>query len=246
MKIPHRAKWYYRTAGVFGVLTVVAHRLLGRPTEIGLRPPGIPGSVHIRIRTTDEGAYEQIFEDQQYAIDLPFSPRVIVDAGANIGTASIYFAHRYPEARIIAIEAEASNFALLSKNAQPYPKITPIHAALWSHDGEMSLTLPEAAKGPHEKWAFYVHDGPGTPVRTISMRSLMNEMKIASIDVLKVDIEGAEKEVFESCDWIDAVRCVMIELHDRFKPGCSAAVSSVMQGFSVSQQGETTYYCRQA
>ena len=110
----------------------------------------------------------------------------------------------------------------------------------------MSLTLPEAVTGSFEKWAFFVHEGPGIPVRTISMRFLMNEMKIASIDVLKVDIEGAGKEVFKSCDWIDAVGCVMIELHDRFKPGCSVAVSSVMQGFSTSQQGETTIYYRQA
>ena len=246
MKIPSRAKWYYRVAGISGVLIAAAHRFLGRPTEIVLRPPGIPCRVRIRIGTTDEGAYQQVLLEQQYAIDLPVSPSVIVDAGANVGTTSIYFAHRYPKARIIAIEAEASNFALLSRNVQPYARITPIHAALWSQDGEMSLSLPEADTGSFEKWAFFVHEGPGVPVRTISMRSVMNEMKITSIDVLKVDIEGAEKEVFESCDWIDAVGCVMIELHDRSKPGCSAAVSSVMQGFSMSQKGETTIYCRQA
>ena len=187
--------------------------LLGRPTEIVLRPPGIPCRVRIRIGTTDEGAYQQVLLEQQYAIDLPVSPSVIVDAGANVGTTSIYFAHRYPKARIIAIKAEASNFALLSRNVQPYARITPIHAALWSQDGEMSLSLPEADTGSFEKWAFFVHEGPGVPVRTISLRSVMNEMKITSIDVLKVDIEGAEKEVFESCDWIDAVGCVIIELH---------------------------------
>ena len=161
MKIPSRAKWYYRVAGIFGVLIAAAHRLLGRPTEIVLRPPGIPCRVHIRIGTTDEGAYEQVLLEHQYAIDLPFSPRVIVDAGANIGTTSIYFAHRYPEARIIAIEAEASNFALLSKNVEPYARITPIHAALWSQDGEMSLTLPEARPARLKNGHSSFMRGPG-------------------------------------------------------------------------------------
>jgi len=58
MKIPDRVKWYYHTAGISGLLIAAAHRLWGWPTEIGLRPPGIPGRVHIRIRTTGEGAYQ--------------------------------------------------------------------------------------------------------------------------------------------------------------------------------------------
>jgi hypothetical protein len=70
-------------------------------------------------------------------------------------------------------------------------------------------------------------------------------MRIESIDLLKVDIEGAEKEVFAACDWMDSVRCLMIELHDRFKPGCSEAVNAVVQGFSTSERGETTLYVRQ-
>ncbi len=52
------------------------------------------------------------------------SPETIVDAGANIGVTSIYFANRYPGAKIFAVEAEASNFAMLVKNTQAYPSIT--------------------------------------------------------------------------------------------------------------------------
>jgi len=45
----------------------------------------------------------------------------------------------------------------------------------------------------------------------ITMRTLMGEMRIPNVDLLKVDIEGAEKEVFEACTWIKDIRALMIE-----------------------------------
>ena len=57
------------------------------------------------------------------SFDLPFTPKTIVDAGANIGMASIFYSHRYPAAKIIALEAEGSNFAALCKNVEPYQNI---------------------------------------------------------------------------------------------------------------------------
>jgi len=55
-----------------------------------------------------------------------------------------------------------------------------------------------------------------------------------------------ERELFESCDWIENVRRLMIELHDRLKPGSSAAVNSVIGDFVTSQSGETTVYLRKS
>jgi FkbM family methyltransferase len=234
---------YYSNFGIRGVLAISVYRLVGRPRELTVWPPGIENPVHIRVRTTDVSLYSSILLGDEYAFDLPFSPRIIVDVGANIGMTSIYFAHKYPEAKIFAIEAEASNFAVLSRNVQHYPKIIPIHAALWSRDGEISVSQPPLLPGA---WGFVTHEGPGIKVRAITMRTLMREMLIPSIDLLKVDIEGAEKEVFQDCDWITEIRCLMIELHDRFKPGCREAVDSVTKGFSRLERGETTLYMRKA
>jgi FkbM family methyltransferase len=236
---------YYGKYGMRGVLGISAHRLFGRK-EISVRAPGARHLVRIRIKTTDEEVYRETLVRGQYAFDLPFDPETIIDAGANIGTASIYFARRYPQARIVALEPEASNFALLARNVEPYPTITPVHAALWNRDGEISLGHPSPAASAREKWAFVTHEGPGDRVRAVTLQSLMSGMGIRVVDVLKVDIEGAEKEVFEACDWMDAVRCMMIELHDRLKPGCSHAVNSAARGFSQLQRGEVTLYLRAA
>ena len=236
---------YYGLYGLRGVLAMGGYRLFGRPKEVTAQPPGIQNPVHIRIRTTDELTYRRVLLGLEYAFDLPFSPKTIVDAGANIGTASIYFTHRYPGAKIIAIEAEASNFAVLSKNVRPYPAIIPVHAALWNRDGEISVGEPDPASGAFGEWGFVVREGgPGAKVRAVTMRTLMREMCIRAIDLVKIDIEGAEQEVFEDTRWLTGIGCLMIELHDRFRPGCSEAVERAMQGFARSQRGETTFYVR--
>jgi FkbM family methyltransferase len=235
---------YYDLFGVRGALAISSYRLIGRPKEITAWPAGIRAPIRLRVRTSDVSTYKDVLLREEYDFDLPFYPKTIVDAGANIGMASIYYAHKYPGAKIIAVEAEASNFSMLSKNTHSYPNILPLHAALWNRDGVISVNEPDPATGAFGKWGFVTQEGEGVEVRAITMRTLMAEMKISSVDLLKVDIEGAEKEVFESCDWMESVRALVIELHDRFKPGCSVAVNSVTREFSTSQRGEMTLYVR--
>jgi len=226
---------YYEIDGWKGLLAISSYRLFGSPAEITVHPPQLKLPVHLRVRTSDPGVYRDVLLGREYDLPLPFSPRHIVDCGANIGMASIFFADRYPQARIIALEPEPSNFEVLMRNVSGYPNILPIHAALWKEDGELGLC-------GSSKIAFQVIQGRG--VRAISMNTLMQEAGLDSIDLLKVDIEGAEKELFEACDWIQKVRALAIELHDRFKPGCRRAVESVTMGYMQLQHGETTLFLR--
>jgi FkbM family methyltransferase len=245
MSIYNALAWYYDLYGFRGVLAVAGHRLLGQPKEVAARLPGIQNPIHLRIGTTDEFIYRSVLLKQEYAFDLPFCPKTIVDAGANIGTTSIYFANKYPGAKIIAIEAEASNFAVLSRNVRPYPAITPVHAALWNRDGEISVGKPDPASGAFGEWGFVTSSGgTGPKVRAVTMPTLMREMNIQTIDLAKIDIEGAEQEVFEDTSWLSGTGCLMIELHDRFRSGCSEAVERAMHGFARSERGETTFYVR--
>ncbi len=234
---------YYRPFGVSGLFALAGYRLFGWPEELVVQPPEITHPVRLRIRTSDVSVCEEILIRGQYAIELPFSPRIIVDAGANIGMASIYYTNKYPDARIIAIEPEASNFAMLVRNVKPYPEIFPLNAALWKNDGEIAVRSSHPIS---DKVGFVVHEGEGATVRALTVRTLMHEEQIHSIDILKMDIEGAEREVFESAEWIDAVRCLIIELHDRFRPGCRAAVESVTGDFLSWQTGETTIFVRKS
>jgi FkbM family methyltransferase len=233
---------FYRDAfGVSGALAFLSRQLIGCPREIRARPKGVKTPLHVRVGTSDAWLYGEILLRGQYAIDLPFTPRTIVDAGANIGMTSVYYTLRYPQARVISVEAEDSNFGVLCRNVAHYPNVTPVHAALWKSDGvaRVSERSPESGK-----WGFVAYEGDGAQVRAVTMRTLMREFNIESIDLLKVDIEGSEIELFDGCDWMDKVQALAIELHDRFRPGCGAAVNAVTSEFHRSEHREVTFYLR--
>ncbi len=65
---------------------------------------------HLRSQTTDKYTFKQVFLDDQYNVALPFTPTRIIDAGANIGLAAVYFAHRYPNSKVIAVEPSRDIF----------------------------------------------------------------------------------------------------------------------------------------
>jgi len=238
-------KWYYEVCGMRGVCAIASFRVSGRPRELAIVPLQSEYPVYLRIDTSDFCAYRDvlIFRTKSYDPEIPgFSPTTIVDAGAHIGMASILFAIKYPTARIIAIEPEHSNFAALIRNTAPYKTISPIQAALWREDGQVTLGPSDT----HPKGAFRIAENGQQSVRAITMDTVMRETGIVSIDLLKVDIEGAEIEVFESCPWMKNVLVTAIELHDRVRPGCSAAVTNAAAGnFRCDQRGEVTFLARQ-
>jgi FkbM family methyltransferase len=227
--------------GVGGVLAECTNRLIHFPREMSVRPKGIRSRVFLRPNTTDTSTYRQNLVAHEYDFNLPFEPRTILDAGANIGMASVYFANRYPSAMIVAIEPEPSNFRMLEKNVAAYPFITAIRAALWPSEGQVSVVAPSGMDGSYGHWGFSVSEGTGTPAMTVL--AIMRRVTVDRIDLLKIDIEGAELELFSGdCEWLKHVRCVMIETHDRFRPGCAQAVHSVL-GAPQIEKGETSVFC---
>ena len=73
----------------------------------------------------------------------------------------------------------------------------------------------------------------------------MRETGTVSIDLLKVDIEGAEIEVFASCPWMKNVQITAIELHERIRPGCNDVLTSAAGGLRCDRRGEITFVTRQ-
>lgn len=204
----------------------------------------------VRVPSTDVVTYRKVFIYQEYKINLKVKPRVIIDAGANIGLASIYFANKYPDATIIAIEPERENFELLLKNTNFYPNIKPLQAALWNENTELNVV--DVGEG---NWGFVTErDQPSDTTNTqachtipaITVDKIIDDFNLPAIDILKIDIEGSEKEVFvEPSRWIEKVQTIIIELHDRIKPGCSRSFYCGTNGFSSEwNQGENVFLTR--
>ena len=78
----------------------------------------------------------------EYRIPFESRPTEIVDAGANIGLAAVWFAANYPEARVTAIEPDKANFDLLVEDTSGYKNVVPIRGALWSFCGDLQLNDP--------------------------------------------------------------------------------------------------------
>jgi len=206
--------------------------------------PGIKYPIMLRGRKADKITFKEIFMRKEYAIDLPASvtPEFIIDGGANIGFTSIFFANRYPTARILSIEPDADNFGSLVENTKPYPNITPVQSALW-HRREVIHVVD---RGYGERGFMIDRDAEGTTLQAASIADLMEEYKLPHIDILKMDIEGSEKEVFEEgySFWLPRTKCLVVELHDRMKPGCSKALfkALVQYDFSMSIRGENLIF----
>ncbi len=155
---------------------------------------------------------------------------IIVDGGANTGYSAIYFAVKFPEAIVIAIEPNAPSFELLIKNTSDFSNIHAIQAALWCDENGVDLEFPDGGA-----WAVRArsHGVGGKRPRTLSvtLESAMQTVANGRLLICKLDIEGAEREVCRaSADTLQAAACVIVEEHDFLYEdgGCLAAVNEAL------------------
>lgn len=97
----------YSLLGVRGLAVVIKARLLRTPVEASVQAPGIPHSVHVRVRSSDIRVFYRILVTPEYEWKHPKLPRVIVDVGANIGLTSVFYANKYPRGEDICNRAGA-------------------------------------------------------------------------------------------------------------------------------------------
>ena len=225
-----------------------AWRLAGSKNDTGeiyvhLFP--IRRDVLIRLGTSDLNCLKKVFLTMEYSMPFKISPKVIVDAGANIGMATLYFAAKYPKANIIAIEPESSNFKILQHNCSSLSNVTLLEAALWPFEQTVVI-----ANSQNEKYEFSVAamTGDGSlagGIPTINVPALLKKTADQRIDLLKLDIEGAEWELFSTdCEsWLNKVQVIAIELHDRYREGCSKVFYSaiIKRKFKQEINGENIF-----
>lgn len=226
-----RLKRYCEKLGFLGFRLYLMDKVkLPLTTKVAI--PRGKGLIKLRTNTTDICVFEQVFIKEEYLFPASTVPRVIIDAGANIGMASVYYAITYPDAKIIAIEPEASNFEILLENTKSYDNIHCLKGALWNKKTRLKISNPTDAK-----FAFAVEEtSDDDEVHALTVEDLMDQFNLQFIDILKVDIEGAEKEVFgERPSWLGQVGIIKIELHDSIKVGCSRSFYTAVDPFVAEE-----------
>src|SRR5579871_1852566 len=212
----------------------------------------------VRTGESDSAAVRQTFKDRQYRVDFnrQCAERVgrrytdilaagdtplIVDAGANIGAASMWFAMHFPKATVVGIEPEPGNFAVFQKNAELAPNIRAINAAIGAQPGFVRV----------------VNDGLGWAAQTCRSSTGVRIMTMAEAFeggrpfIAKVDIEGFEGDLFSSnTEWLAETFVVFIEPHDWLLPdqGSSRSFQAAMgrEDYEIYISGEVLTYVRRS
>lgn len=153
------------------------------------------------------GAYEPV---------APLHPVSVLDLGANQGLSGCWFLNRFPDLKeLVMYEPEPSCFALLQYNL---PEAVLHREAIGKEDGMMRLS-----KGNGVVNTRVSAEGLGEEVKVVAMRSLLQRRW----DIVKMDIEGAEWEVFE--DLLNDKRLLrtcgywMVEFHEGSRSGISSS-----------------------
>ena len=202
--------------------------------------------IFARAKTTDLYAFDQIFIEEEYKLPIKIKPKLIIDAGANAGYASYYFAQTYPNAQIIAVEPEESNFKILTKNLSKQKNIKLIKSAIWSKNTYLKIRNKTS-----QKWSFRVEEtnNKKDAFKSITISEILKKSKHTEIDILKLDIEGAEKEVFSKNfkPWLSKTNIIIIEFHEGYSPGCRKVFHNAIKkyNFKAFNNGENEIFIKE-
>lgn len=190
----------------------------GRQRQIHFRFEEPVGDLKLVVRGnagSDAFILGEVFHHRYYDFDLPQAPRTILDLGGHIGLTSIFFSRKYPRAEIACVEPMPGNldclrqnFALNGVDAKTYA------AAIASDDGQLDMLLHDRDYGHTVATLDNASSGQRVSVRAIAVPTIMQELRWGQIDLLKVDIEGYERELLgERADWLKQVNAIAIECH---------------------------------
>ncbi|MFY9265800.1 MAG: FkbM family methyltransferase [Solirubrobacterales bacterium] len=163
-----------------------------RPWKLNIHVGGRAFDVWLATRTELE-VVREIFLEHEYAIAGDRRPMTILDLGAHIGLASIYMTTRFPNARIIAIEADPQLIPRLKANVHGLP-VEVIHAAVSRRGGKRNFYRGD------ETWSNSIeptrHGQQVVEVPAITVDQILDRCGVDRVDLMKIDVEGAEWEVF--------------------------------------------------
>jgi FkbM family methyltransferase len=203
---------------------------------------------------SDIQVFNQIFADKEYSIitDLYLlnsefieDEIKIIDAGANVGYTTIFFLNTLEKCQIISIEPDSDNFSLLSKNidiSEKKDNVVLLNRGLMGKEN-ISLKINTNFRDGKD-WALTVTESnENSGLCSVSIPQLIKEYSLEKIDILKIDIEGAERFLFleeNDLDYLKMTKTIIIEIHDEFD--CRDVIYKTLKkyNFIIINAGEST------
>jgi FkbM family methyltransferase len=186
------------------------HRLQQIPRRKKTTTSLLGNETHIIDSASFLSAYRAIFTEEIYIFEPTQTPPRILDVGANIGLATLYWKRHFPDAQVTAFEPDPEIFDILKTNVKKhgYGDVTLVQKGLWSEKGKLEFQ-PDGADAGH---MTSVTDA-GAKGNVVPVRRLVPYLD-ERVDMLKLDIEGAEAEVLlDAADHLEPVQNLFVEYH---------------------------------
>lgn len=152
----------------------------------------------------------EVLVGEEYAVTLPTDPRTIIDLGSNVGLSVLFFQSRFREAETHGFEADPETFRVLRANTRQVPRVKVTNAAV---------------AGARERRVFYRHRASWTSslaaggndqrieLTTITLSDALDLAGWPSVDLLKIDVEGAELDILSDAQALSRCQAVIGEFH---------------------------------
>lgn len=160
----------------------------------------------------------------------------IIDLGANIGLSAASFLSEYPDSEVVLVEPDDSNFTLLLNNMNKYntnkKRAHFFHTAIYNKTKELELIDSNTGSHGYRVIESGKSSSNKTLISPVTIPDILELMNWERVNLIKIDIEGAEKELFERNNyWIGKTDFIVVETHDRFKPDSTKAVFNAMSQY---------------
>ena len=233
-----RAPGYVRSFGLWhGLrLLIAVEKVLPHASDSvrAFQVPGYGPAIYMRDCHADHSIFRQCLVMQQY--DFRMWPQyarfkqdyeaalkrgdepLVIDGGANIGLATRWFAAKFPEAKIVAVEPNSSNFAILKRNTEALgPRVTCLEGGLWDRPARLKIINPEAGATAYRVEEYDAKQSDG--IRAYTIPEICDIVGVRSPFIVKLDIEGAQSYLFRSnTKWVDEAHLITLELDDWLLP----------------------------
>jgi len=198
-------------------------------------------------RVAFSGTFREVLSEGVYEFPVKRA-KTIVDLGANIGLATIFFKDKYPNAEVICVEPAKENLDFLYKNTCHFEKVRVERKPIWSEEKELNFTSGDCSPTDY----FGTGKG-GEKYTSITMPKLMKVYGLEEIDILKIDIEGGEIPLLtDNNDWLLKVDNIFMEIHSMLSLNIGSVYHAPIvfkalekKGFELKQMKEGLYWFKQ-
>lgn len=182
----------------------------------------------------------EIFVLKEYEWKLPFEVKNILDLGAHWGDSAIYYSLEYPGSKVFAVEPTPAEFARLQKLSNVF-NIVPINGALGDVDGTSTLFVSKSSLG--NSFSKRSETDSEIAIETFTMQKLGHLAGVEKFDLIKFDIEGAEKIIFADKNIKSLAKAFIGEIHLDLMDVSLEEVKNYFSDFnlSISELSKTRY-----